>query len=188
MVSPLPTRAVVLGDGPWLSAFWVELPEVVSKSNFRRYRPDDREHARWARYKDFEANLRSVLLEARPPGWEVGERRAPLSRRPVVVVSVWARSRLDTANLDKSVLDAGQPPKVPAVVAPYLTDRDVPLYWNDASVRAVLLCSDRGEPDGEVGAVLGFACLSPGTTVGLLMGAVHELAMKALGIVGDHSR
>ena len=158
---------------------------MVSKSNFRFFGDAANGGDRWKRFKDFEADLRQVLLAKRPDDWEVGERDAPVEDRPVVVVSVWARSLLDTANLDKSILDAGQPPKVAAALVPYLTKQDVPVYWNDASVRALLPCSERGEPaDDGLGAVIGYACMAPGTGTRVLIDAVHTLAIESLGLQG----
>ena len=183
ILSPSAARAYRVTGGPWISAFCVELPGVASKSNFRRYSAEGApDRAKWERYKTFEAELRRVLLASRPDDWVVGERTEPVEARPVVVVSVWARSRLDTANLDKSILDAGQPARVEPAFVPYLTAADVPVYWNDASVRALLPCSERGEPEqGSVGAVIGYACLEPMTGARALIDAVHALAVESLG-------
>ena len=183
ILSPLNARAFRVTGGPWISAFCVELPTVASKSNFRRYSAQGSpDRAKWERYKSFEAELRQVLLAYRPDDWEVGERTDPVEDRPVVVVSLWARSRLDTANLDKSVLDAGQPAKVDPAFLGYLTKDDVPVCWNDASVRALLPCSERGDPHpDEAGAVIGYACLKPGTGTRALIDAVHTLAVESLG-------
>lgn len=91
--------------GPWLQAFWVAVPMPLrSKSNFRRgQRP-----AEWASHQRFERDLGVLVRSQLPDGWEVGEPDAPLSERPVIVSTVFARSLLDAGNFSKSVLDACQ--------------------------------------------------------------------------------
>lgn len=98
----------------------------VSKSNFRRYavrtRDDD-----WARYQSFERSLSAMARVVRPSDWPAIDGGVPLKARPVFVVSIFARTALDAANLPKSVLDAleGQ------------------LFFNDAQVLSCLARAER---------------------------------------------
>jgi Holliday junction resolvase RusA-like endonuclease len=106
--------------GPWVSAFWVEVPMPLrSKSNFRRGVRTRAQRGEWGRLKAFEHQLATLVEAACPDAWPLGERDKPLLRRPQVISFIWARTTLDTANLSKSVLDACQ---------------DL-IFHNDASVR-----------------------------------------------------
>lgn len=121
-------------------AFWVPLPAVRSKSNYRHQR-----HAgKWDRLRAFEDEVLLTVRAALPDGWDVGDANRPLAERPVVVACVAARTLLDAGNISKSVLDAAQ-----GVV-----------YHSDASVRAVSEFTQRARLDQD-GAV-GFALLRAG--------------------------
>lgn len=98
-------------------AFYIVLPRVRSKSNYRH----SRRSSTWSGIQSFEGE---VCIEARaacPEEWQVGDLSDPIAARPGVVACVAARTMLDAGNLSKSVLDAVQ-----GVV-----------YHSDASVRGV---------------------------------------------------
>lgn len=125
-------------------AFVVEVPfPFVSKSNFRRHHagaPDA-----WRRYRDFEASLATLVRVARPRGWDLGATTRAVAERPVVVVSLYARTTLDAANLPKSALDA----------------LEGVLYVTDAEVIACAARSTRTRHDQR--GYLAAAQLAPGT-------------------------
>lgn len=148
-------------DGPWVQAFLVDLDlPIRSKSNFRRSRQAAR--SQWASLRDFESDLALLVRMAMPQGWETGQSSAPLPSRPVVVSSIVASTRLDPANLSKSVLDACQ---------------DL-VFVNDASVKVSLNAGTR-EHLGFAGGVLGFARLLPGTTLPQQVEACARLSALA---------
>lgn len=140
-------RAVVAGtvdtvpvDGPWNAGFCVALPFAVrSKSNARRFRQGSRPRAGddWASFADFEARVGDVFAAAVPAAWDPGDPAAPVAARPVVVCFIAARTLLDSANISKSVVDAGQ--KV--------------LYPTDTTVRATgdVTVRSRSRQHGHVG-------------------------------------
>lgn len=106
-------------------AFWFTTEGAVrSKSNFRRYEKKGRS---WQAYRSFEQVVALLCAQARPPGWELGEKSAPLATRPRVVAAIFAHTTLDAGNVPKSVLDACE-----GVV-----------YHNDASVACVLVSTRR---------------------------------------------
>lgn len=134
-------------------AFWVDLPAVRSKSNYRHQRRGES----WRSLRGFEAD---VLLRTRsvlPTGWELGDSAAPVSARPVVVAAVCAKTLLDAGNLSKSVLDAVQ-----GVV-----------YHSDASVRAVTEVALRTSKDQ--GGGVAFALLPHDATLTDIVNTVSEL-------------
>lgn len=87
------------------AAFVVEVPfAFVSKSNFRRARAS----GSWATNRSFEDSVAVLVRSARPAMWLTDQPTAPLASRSIVVVSLYARTTLDAANLSKSVLDAAE--------------------------------------------------------------------------------
>lgn len=144
-------------SGPWVEAFWFDVPfPVRSKSNYRHSRrPEAR--AQWETEKAFQAALANLAASAVPGGWDPGDGEVPLERRPAVVAVIGARTLLDAGNLSKSVLDALE---------------DV-TYVNDASVRACLTVAVR-TGKGNRG-VVALARLAPGASVTELVAATTEL-------------
>lgn len=165
-----PRLADLLGDdaprsglleGPWLQAFFTELPgEMRSKSNARRYRARRvTARERWSAYRDYESGVAAWIADAVPEGWELGPPPpAALRARPTVASFVFARTALDAANLPKSVLDAAQ-----GIV-----------YWTDASVRYSSELADRSRSAD--GGLVAFARLAPGTGSNELLVAGAALA------------
>jgi hypothetical protein len=98
-------------------AFYIELPRVRSKSNYRH----SRRSSTWSSIQSFEGEVCIDAKAACPDGWQLGDLAVPIPSRPGVVACVAARTMLDAGNLSKSVLDAVQ-----GVV-----------YHSDASVRGV---------------------------------------------------
>jgi hypothetical protein len=144
-LDPVGPPASALLEGPWVEAFWMEVPfPVRSKSNFRRHRRGDGD--RWAQHATFADRLAELARAAVPGTWDIGDATAPLAQRPVVVAHLAAVTLLDTGNVDKSDLDA-----VEGIV-----------YWNDASVRASSAATVRRR-DGQRGWAA-FARLEPGSS------------------------
>lgn len=98
-------------------AFFIDLPRVRSKSNYRH----SRRSSTWSSIQGFEGEVCIEAKAACPEDWQMGDLADPIAARPGVVACVAARTMLDAGNLSKSVLDAVQ-----GVV-----------YHSDASVRGV---------------------------------------------------
>ncbi len=98
-------------------AFFIDLPRVRSKSNYRHSRRSNT----WSSIQSFEDETRLEAQTVCPEEWQMGDLSDPIPARPGVVACVAARTMLDAGNLSKSVLDAVQ-----GVV-----------YHSDASVRGV---------------------------------------------------
>jgi hypothetical protein len=91
--------------GPWVQAFWFELGfPVISKSNFRRGHTG--ESNTWSKVRNFERSTGVLARSVQPIDWELGDREAGVSARPVVVVQIFADTLLDSGNISKSILDA----------------------------------------------------------------------------------
>lgn len=97
-------------DGPWLQAFWFTVPgTVLSKSNHRR--GDSRQgKSTWSAFAGYELDVKGRARDARPAGWVTGSKTEPVADRPRIVAYCFARTLLDTGNIDKSLLDAVQGP------------------------------------------------------------------------------
>jgi hypothetical protein len=105
------------------TALWVELPQLRSKSNFRR----GKKSKNWSRLQGFEDELAISARAVRPMEWPMGDPGAAISSRPSVVAVVIADTLLDTGNVTKSVFDA----------------LEGVLYHTDASIRAELVVTNR---------------------------------------------
>lgn len=114
-----------LPAGRYDRGFFVVLPRVASKSNFRAG------DGNWMRFASFEEHAGWLMLKHRPSGWDVGTKDEELKRRPVVVCAIAARTLIDAANLTKSVPDAAEGPVV----------------VNDASIRYVSGYAERVKAD-----------------------------------------
>lgn len=148
-------------DGPWVEGFFFRIPvPVKSKSNFRR-RSGSRE---WNAYKSFEDDVKVLATRALPSSWELGSLELPLSSRPVVVNFIFALSRLDTANLSKSLLDGCE-----GVV-----------FHTDASIRGVAAISER---TSSVGSLAAFARLDPKVSNAEILAALSALSAEGLKLV-----
>lgn len=152
-------------DGPWLRALWVELPRVRSKSNFRRGTADAAE--RWREEQEFRAAVAQVLRIACPPDWELGDAGTAVAARPAVAAAIGAATLLDTGNISKSVLDAGEGI----------------LYLTDTQVRSEALWTER-RSDNQVGWAA-FAQLAPGPSWRALFDAQNALQELWLATRGE---
>lgn len=132
---------------------------IKSKSNFRT---GGRE--RWSQYAAFEDQLRLTFRKHRPSDWQVPAVKTPppVKDRPRVVAAIWAETLLDSGNLSKSVLDAGE--RV--------------LYVSDAEVAGDSHLVTRSRDGRRF--VVGFSQLPPGSGVQMCSSALAELT----GIVG----
>ena len=105
------------------SALWFELPQLRSKSNFRR----GARSRNWNGLQSFEGDLALTARAVRPMDWPMGDSSKPVAARPGVVAVVFAETLLDTGNATKSVFDA----------------LEGVLYHTDASIRAELVITTR---------------------------------------------
>ena len=151
-----------LGEGPWISAYTLSvLGPLRSKSNRRRYNASEAERASWRADKDFSAALAQAARTYQPPTWDLGEKKIPLPRRPVVVMAITARGKVDAANLTKSIPDAFEG------IA----------YHNDASVLAISAISCR---TGMRSGVRALALLEPGASQADQLAALNALTVEAV--------
>lgn len=104
-------------------AVWFELPQLRSKSNFRR----GGNVKSWNRIQSFEDELAITARSHRPSSWPMGDAASPVASRPAVVAVVIAGTLLDTGNVTKSLYDA----------------LEGVLYHTDASIRAELVVTER---------------------------------------------
>lgn len=142
-------------DGSFDQGFWFDIPVPLrSKSNFRR---STQHRGQWSELRAHEDLLAILARTARPEDWELGEREGRLGERPQVVVFIWARSTLDSANFSKSLLDA----------------LEGTVFWSDASVRYVASLGQRARNDQR--AVACIARLSPSAEAQDLLLAAREL-------------
>lgn len=139
-------------------AFWIPLPAVRSKSNYRHM---DKGNA-WRKLQSFENEVALSARAALPSSWVLGDKTDSVSKRPSVVCCIAARSLLDAGNLSKSVLDAVQ-----GVV-----------YHSDASVQAVTEIVERASTD-QCGAA-GFVLLEPSTSEDDVIDALTALPRALL--------
>lgn len=139
-------------------AFWIPLPAVRSKSNYRHM---DKGNA-WRKLQGFENEVALSARAALPPEWVLGDKSDSVSQRPSVLCCIAARSMLDAGNLSKSVLDAVQ-----GVI-----------YHSDASVRAVTEIVERTSTD-QCGAA-GFVLLKAGTSEDEVLDALTALPRALL--------
>lgn len=148
-------------DGPWRSAFWVRVPfPIRSKSNFRRYSVSSHK-SDWQEFQAFERGVAVSVQSVLPGSWCQLEPAVRLADRPVVASFVAAKSRLDSANFSKSVLDACEG-------LLFVSDASV-LATGSVSVRGVGLCF-----------ALGFAQLDPGSGPEAVHAAQVELSSRVL--------
>lgn len=105
------------------AAVWFELPQLRSKSNFRR----GANTKSWNRLQGFEDELAITARSYRPTSWPMGDSSAPVAQRPAVIAVVVAETLLDTGNVTKSLYDA----------------LEGVLYHTDASIRAELVVTER---------------------------------------------
>lgn len=141
-------------------AFWVELGfPLHSKSNFRRGGTGSA--TQWRAEQAFRAQVAAVVGAALPAGWEPGTLSVPVAQRPVIAVTIVACSRLDTANLAKSLLDA----------------LEGLVFANDAQVRAQCSISER---TGEGRGLVAVARFAPGTELSALSAGAARLSAAAV--------
>ena len=150
----------MIWTGPWIRAFGCPIPFAIhSKSNFRRGGASS--STAWRDEQAFRSQLAALVGSALPAGWDPGDRAVPLAARPVFAVAIVAISRLDTANLSKSILDA----------------LEGLVFINDAQVRYQVATSERrGDPRG----LVAVAALDPGVTPAELAKAGSALLDAAL--------
>ena len=139
-------------------AFWIPLPAVRSKSNYRHM---DKGNA-WRKLQGFENEVALSARAVLPSAWVLGDKAASVSERPSVVCCIAAKSLLDAGNLSKSVLDAVQ-----GVI-----------YYSDASVKAVTEIVERTSTD-QCGAA-GFVLLKPDATEDEVIDALTALPRALL--------
>jgi len=90
----------------WLAAFaFTTTFPVVSKSN-HRHTTVPAASAAWRRFKSFESALALDARQSLPINWPSLAADLPLPRRPKVALCIIASTRIDAANLPKSVTDA----------------------------------------------------------------------------------
>jgi hypothetical protein len=160
---PLPSTLLTeeFVDGPWRCAFWVQVPFAIrSKSNFRRYAPGV-SSGEWREYQAFERGVAAAVRSVIPASWQVPDPAVRLAVRPQVAAFVAAKSRLDSANFSKSVLDACEGL----------------LFVSDASVQGTGSLAVRGS--GSCFA-LAFAQLDPGAEPSAMQAAQAGLATRVL--------
>lgn len=145
--------ALLLPSGT--QAFWVPLPALKSKSNYRH----DRRNSSWKSLRSFEDEVAVLCRSALPSTWDKGSESSSVAERPGVVAAVCARTLLDAGNISKSVLDAVQ-----GLV-----------YVSDASVRAVTEIAVRASKD-QSGAVA-FALLSRDASLDMIARVASELPL-----------
>jgi hypothetical protein len=107
------------------AAVWFELPQLRSKSNFRR----GANTKSWNRLQGFEDELAITARSHRPASWPMGDAAAPVASRPAIIAVVVAETLLDTGNVTKSLYDA----------------LEGVLYHTDASIRAELVVTERAK-------------------------------------------
>lgn len=151
-------------DGPFDQAMWVWLPKVRSKSNFRRYRRNQPRTADQKAAAAYQQQVADTFRLARPAGWAVGNPTDPIAQRPTVLVTFIARTRVDAANVPKSILDAGEGPDG--------------LYLNDASVRRPATLSEYRT--GNQAAIVAVATIAPGADLAALHTAGTALDAAAI--------
>lgn len=158
-------------DGPWVEAFWFELPGTLrSKSNARRFSRDGKVSAKERRaYEAEQAFAKSVKMVAgvaRPRSWELGPSGVnTLAQRPQIVTVVAARSTLDATNVPKTLHDVCE-----GIV-----------FHNDASVRSATQVTVRGAGGG---GVVAFARLAPDAT----LAEVTAAQVALIGLLVDQAR
>lgn len=144
-----------LTDGPWLSAFYVDLPSKLrSKSNYRRGKKG------WDALASFEAVTRATFQKYVPYEWELGDKTDPVPARPIVVLVVYARSMLDSSNFTKSVADAAESV----------------LVHNDASITSTATFAERAQKGQRCSVAA--ALLEPGASISEQAEATQELIRR----------
>lgn len=154
----------VFPDGPWDQAFWFVVDALRSKSN---HRVGDRRRGKstWSGLAAFENELSATARQHRPRGWDAGDRDQSVAARPRMAVVVFGRSALDTANLDKSVLDALQGP----------------LMVTDAQIAHVVEFSER--TTAAPGGLIAVARFAAGTPLTVLARGAIALELACLDIL-----
>lgn len=142
-------------DGPWESAFCVELPaKLRSKSNYRKGQKG------WAALATFEAVAGATFAQAKPEAWDIGDKSKPLKDRPTAVLVVAATSLVDSTNFTKSVADA----------------MEGVLVVNDASVTASATLAQRAKKEQRC--MVALAQLPPRATMQEQSEALQELVRR----------
>lgn len=132
-----------LVEGPWLSAFYVQVPlSAVSKSNFKMSGKGSKGPS-WSKYSSFENDLATLVAPHVPSDWPLGDPDEKLETRPIVVALMFADTLLDAGNLPKSIQDAFEGL----------------LYYNDASVRSSLPLARKRSSAKDSSMFLAFAAL-----------------------------
>jgi hypothetical protein len=146
----------------------MEVPfPFASKSNFRRFASKGGTNA-WARFTRFEDALSAVAVRVKPAEWVNPSVATPLAQRPVIVVSLYARTTLDSGNLPKSVLDALENKKAKGIIPA----QDI-LFANDAQVAHCSALTTRTKSDQR--GYLAIAQLEPGATPENVLLGSHDL-------------
>lgn len=157
-----------LTSSAFVRGFVLEVPfPFASKSNFRRFASRGATNA-WTRFARFEDALSAIAVRARPVDWENPGVDVALSLRPVLVVSLYARTTLDSGNLPKSVLDALEN-KAAKGAAP---GQEI-LYANDAQVAHCSALTTRTKSDQR--GYVAIAQLKSGASPEEVLRAGHEL-------------
>lgn len=146
-------------SGPWDRAFYVDLPaKLRSKSNYRQGKKG------WGALVTFESVVAAVLAEARPDGWDLGEKKRALKDRPVLVMAVVATSLVDSTNFTKSVADA----------------MEGVLVVNDASILGSATLAERTRDNQRCGVAV--AQLPAGSSIADQAVALQELVGQLPGL------
>lgn len=124
MTNPLsqPTSGLLSVQGA-SSAMWFEVPQIRSKSNFRR----SGAARSWNQIRSFEDEVAIRARAARPASWPLGDPADELAKRPRLVAVLIAETLIDAGNATKSLFDA----------------LEGVLYHNDASIRAEMVITER---------------------------------------------
>lgn len=131
----------------------------------------------WALQQKFAQTVQLLARQARPPAWQTGTPTQPVADRPVIVASFFARTNIDSGNVDKTILDAvagtpgkGKLPATPGIV-----------MASDAQVAATSAQTVRTAK--HPGVVLAFAQLSPGSCPYLAAKALTALHLQLANLV-----
>lgn len=144
----------------------IYVPDPKSKSNYSFGRGRAK-RSEWSSLQSFELALRCEASSHKHENWPMGPKNGKVADRPVVCAAIYARTMVDTGNLNKSTLDAVEGC----------------LYWTDASVRYVAEASERVPASKGHGLALAVSVHPPGTDSEDLLDESTRLMKKAIDLV-----
>jgi hypothetical protein len=165
--------------GPFTQGFYFVVREPIrSKSNYR-HAAAARRAGSWSQLAGYADRVYLAARAARPVGWQPGSLADPVAARPRIVVFLYGRTLLDTANIDKSILDACEGP---------LSRRGTRTSSTGAAVMAsdaqVAWLSEMAErTTHNPGVLIAFARLDPGVSPRVVADAGAALAASCVNLL-----